>query len=1203
MDYDYEALDQTYRALWGFNGFSMDRAFLDSCLFTEESLDNPVQVVGNYINSEDDDLGRQVISFRYSSGFYGELDSLSERNQYVLQYLIDIINEAQFGPTFAIDYRFLKNDAVIEALIKKSQANAFALRIVGDDYVLDQETYDKLKRGNFLEIAANKSVARVEQMPIDEENNLFVRNDSKDVKTHHSPTCDFFITRDLSDEEVKKIVTENHLDDVLKISPYYSASLNIRFYNQSGYSDILSKFVKAGLDPKVKISVLSNPLHDNSEDYAKLESMPNEIMVIYHTCQDLINDSCHEPYSRNVCYRSELEGSGTVGAKGYVQVLKSLETFEKKVKDNNYSPLEAMLSAQCYLRENYIYTEDENRPRNARDLDRVILDKSTIVCVGYATLFSAMLRRCDIKCFRYSTVNHVENIARLKDDKYHLDQLCTFDPTNDPLYRFYFFGMSPLNKMRCKTDIDNSNTVEYLTIPKCLVISRDDYQRLAINSASPYNRFYGFDYSPLFYIPRMLELMGYNADYNVEERVFSFDRLFDRLQDLMYRGATTRDIPIATICDALRTVMTKEHPEYSLEEVERNISDARFSYELRENVLNPEGDYRIWTNYPYSLDDDDPNKRNLVSVHLAEPKKLDEPSSNLDALTVAVKNEQLERFEAEAKRIVKIYYDEVLNYLTNFTFDHESMDVADANITKLLTDSAYSELSTIEKESIIQRYENQFENEIYNILGRDLCDYIMNYLAINIARLNVMPECNNLRNASAEYLNTEDYQHDYRVLCEYLNTLINNPLNMQNGVKMSFEDDVLTITFANERMKTYKRQMLSDELIAAKNLTKSIRSEHLPSGSGNEENDRLPVFTSVAYRPLVIPETVEEYHSLYLAIINEVNTKVKEVNAVNSFYESTGMVSISDSKFINNIINSELKADSNLNDIVRYKNDLLNLRLAYVKKFNRSLAGDVSSASELLNVEYYSRIDQYLVFSNQLISVSANEVLELLDRNDSSLNKRINELVRFILVIRRAISHRLSNEMSTNNLDLNSIDDLVKQNDELLSGLFSRVKAPFIPSLDSNSDFEFISIIGTEPVSNKKKYNNAKVKLPHIFLNPNSKVVKVSKDEAIVKDVDSMTITAIKNGVNIRLRRDLYERIRKINGRLALVAKDNYRSRKTVIVDNDTIDLAFKTPKENFDLRDYKLQIRASKSLDSNRTDLVEEYDFGMEEPSQGLKL
>lgn len=104
----------------------------------------------------------------------------------------------------------------------------------------------------------------------------------------------------------------------------------------------------------------------------------------------------------------------------------------------------------------------------------------------------------------------------------------------------------------------------------------------------------------------------------------------------------------------------------------------------------------------------------------------------------------------------------------------------------------------------------------------------------------------------------------------------------------------------------------------------------------------------------------------------------------------------------------------------------------------------------------------------------------------------------------------------------------------------------------------------------------------------------------IIKNADSLTVSLIKQGLRIRYNENLRDQLKALNAKLSLVNKNNYHSRKSIKFDGDETvqDLSFKTPKENFEIEDYKLEVRLVDD-EKKRSDLL--YSFDLENISNEL--
>jgi len=104
----------------------------------------------------------------------------------------------------------------------------------------------------------------------------------------------------------------------------------------------------------------------------------------------------------------------------------------------------------------------------------------------------------------------------------------------------------------------------------------------------------------------------------------------------------------------------------------------------------------------------------------------------------------------------------------------------------------------------------------------------------------------------------------------------------------------------------------------------------------------------------------------------------------------------------------------------------------------------------------------------------------------------------------------------------------------------------------------------------------------------------------IIANADSLTVSLIKQGLRIRYNEHLRDQLKALNAKLSLVNKSNYRSRKDIKFKGEETeqDLAFKTKKENFNIEDYKLEVRLMND-EKKRSDLL--YSFDLENISDEL--
>ena len=97
----------------------------------------------------------------------------------------------------------------------------------------------------------------------------------------------------------------------------------------------------------------------------------------------------------------------------------------------------------------------------------------------------------------------------------------------------------------------------------------------------------------------------------------------------------------------------------------------------------------------------------------------------------------------------------------------------------------------------------------------------------------------------------------------------------------------------------------------------------------------------------------------------------------------------------------------------------------------------------------------------------------------------------------------------------------------------------------------------------------------------------------VIKNADSLTVSLIKQGLRIKYNEHLRDQLKSLNAKLSLVNKSNYRSRKDIKFQGDETeqDLAFKTPKDKFNIEDYKLEFRLIDE-EKKRSDLLYTFDL-----------
>ncbi len=138
-------------------------------------------------------------------------------------------------------------------------------------------------------------------------------------------------------------------------------------------------------------------------------------------------------------------------------------------------------------------------------------------------------------------------------------------------------------------------------------------------------------------------------------------------------------------------------------------------------------------------------------------------------------------------------------------------------------------------------------------------------------------------------------------------------------------------------------------------------------------------------------------------------------------------------------------------------------------------------------------------------------------------------------------------------------------------------------------------LTGPKIVFKGEEESEIKVTNRTIKLATNRRQVINRAKNLIIENADPITVSLIKQGLRIKYNENLRNQLKALNARLHLVHKDKdkYRTRKIIDFEGDETekDLAFKTPKEDFKIEDYKLEFRLMDDA-RKRSDLLYSYDL-----------
>lgn len=590
--------------------------------------------------------------------------------------ILDCLNsdKTSFPGTITISSEILKDDEILEAI--KNKETHINIRIADEGYTLSQEDFDRLSFASSIIVDYCDSKLKNNEKII-LQGGLF-----KYVPSYNQPVLErrssfeelnfknvFHINHKLSSDEFDIVVQALNQDDY--------ASIELDYFDPNYYKEFLSELDKRKLKSNINIRLIGYLLEDQIDDYEQLMNYPFEIDIVYSTCHDMVDFYQQEPYVENRLYYSQIEGGGFTSLQNYLNVLEMIHSFEQDVNNYQFTPLEAAIYAKMQIDSDYIYDPDAD---DVDEWDNINLSqminhevdgKKRAVCLGFSTLYSALLRRNNIPMFRYSTRGHSRNIGRIIDEKYGVDTVGVTDITWDlesstgqASYSLFMNAPRDWTKL-----INKKGNYEPLTIATTFSIPMEYYEDICNRSIDTYEWFYhpqSFG-KPMGYTARMLELM--NPNYIESNVTDAYNDIYTLCENGCLEG-----VPRNTILEAVGNVLRK------IGENEASINDycnlVEESLEYRDDLFNNSPNVSDWdgtTDYPIDL---------LTTDNISEYR---ESLNNNPSHTRFIKQYPYENnsaYEVVTNEENTNYIANLLNYVTehNITIYDYYLDVADKYI-------------------------------------------------------------------------------------------------------------------------------------------------------------------------------------------------------------------------------------------------------------------------------------------------------------------------------------------------------------------------------------------------------------------------------------------------------------------------------------------------------------------------------------------
>ena len=189
-----------------------------------------------------------------------------------------------------------------------------------------------------------------------------------------------------------------------------------------------------------------------------------------------------------------------VSIKDYGETIEFIEDIAKRVEDKDFSPIEQLMYAYDIVRDRYYVSgTPEEGDFVAKDLTSVIKGDK-IVCLGFAEMFDKVAQRLGFGSKvewlldNTRTDGHAKNLIYVKDEKYNLNGVFSFDPTygckqKDDNSHFDSYNFFARNCSKRYYDCNSLDLVPLETIAK--KIESDKKYRLSLEEEAKIKDVYG----------------------------------------------------------------------------------------------------------------------------------------------------------------------------------------------------------------------------------------------------------------------------------------------------------------------------------------------------------------------------------------------------------------------------------------------------------------------------------------------------------------------------------------------------------------------------------------------------------------------------------------------------------------------------------------------------------------------------------------
>ena len=311
-------------------------------------------------------------------------------------------------------------------------------------------------------------------------------------------------------EKISSAVSSNppkDIDKIISFSKEYNGGELDSLYVEKNINNKEKRVIHYSIDKDYetpnfdKINLLILERVDTVEDILKIEetfekhNLHIDKIVLYLENKNYDNIDKLKKLDVKYKFRIGYEKTGQeITLNEFIMMRETLNYYKNMILEANLSPVEQIMYAYDLIK-SFEYQENYEKLSSTRTIHSIVKD-GKIVCAGYSSFFSQLLKELGIECYDVSTTvprlnkegkivkyGHARCIAHFNDKKYGINGYYAFDPTWDSAHNIVKCvdenGNEEFKMTRNITEKDNVvKSYDNLSLYRYFLISGQIYQKV-----------------------------------------------------------------------------------------------------------------------------------------------------------------------------------------------------------------------------------------------------------------------------------------------------------------------------------------------------------------------------------------------------------------------------------------------------------------------------------------------------------------------------------------------------------------------------------------------------------------------------------------------------------------------------------------------------------------------------------------------------